>query len=71
MYAAVDPEDSASLEGVDARFATVDVEAGDALFVPVGWWHHVRALSVSISVAFSGFARPNHFGWYVPGALRA
>ena len=71
MYAAVDPEDPASLEGVDARFATVDVEAGDALFVPVGWWHHVRALSVSISVAFSGFARPNHFGWYVPGGLRA
>lgn len=27
---------------------------GEALFIPVGWWHHVRALTTSISVSFTG-----------------
>lgn len=26
---------------------------GDAIFIPKGWWHHVRALDVSISVSFT------------------
>jgi len=30
----------------------------EALFLPVGWWHHVRALDVSISMSFTNFA--NH-----------
>ncbi|MCA9637063.1 MAG: cupin-like domain-containing protein, partial [Myxococcales bacterium] len=38
-----------------------------ALFLPVGWWHHVRALDLSISVALNAFARPNTFDWYKPG----
>jgi lysine-specific demethylase 8 len=25
---------------------------GDVLFIPRGWWHHVRALSASFSVSF-------------------
>lgn len=41
---------------------------GDALFIPPCWWHHVRALEVSISVALNNFTRPNHFAWYTPGA---
>jgi ribosomal protein L16 Arg81 hydroxylase len=24
---------------------------GDALYIPPGWWHHVRSLSVSFSVS--------------------
>lgn len=41
---------------------------GEALFLPVGWWHHVRALDLSISVAFNNFVWPNDFEWYKPGA---
>lgn len=67
MYAAVDPEDPASLGPV--RVQAVDLGPGDAIFLPVGWWHHVRALSVSISLAFTHFVRPNAFDWYRPGAL--
>jgi len=67
MYAAVDPEAPATYADRDVRFTTVDLQAGEILFIPVGWWHHVRALDVSISVSFSGLARPNFFDWYRPG----
>lgn len=32
-----------------------DLGPGEILFIPVGWWHHVRALDVSISVSFTNF----------------
>jgi len=28
------------------------LEEGDTLYIPVGWWHYVRSLSVSFSVSF-------------------
>lgn len=39
------------------------IQPGELLFVPVGWWHHVRALDVSMTVSFTHFAYPNHFSW--------
>lgn len=32
---------------------------GEAIFLPVGWWHQVEALSLSASVSFTNFARAN------------
>jgi ribosomal protein L16 Arg81 hydroxylase len=32
------------------------IDSGDALFLPSGWWHHVRSLSASISLSLSNFA---------------
>lgn len=46
------------------------VEAGEALFIPAGWWHDVRALDASVSLAINAFARPNRYEWYTPGSLR-
>ncbi|MDQ3742110.1 MAG: cupin-like domain-containing protein [Actinomycetota bacterium] len=37
----------------------VTIGPGEVLFIPVGWWHHVRALDVSISVTLTNFARAN------------
>ena len=28
------------------------LEAGEALYIPVGWWHYVRSCSIGISVSF-------------------
>ncbi len=42
---------------------------GEALFLPVGWWHQVRALSRSVSLSFLNFHENNHFEWYAPGKL--
>lgn len=69
MYAAVDPE-APDL----ARFPwwpqvivrDFVIGPGEALFIPVGWWHHVRALDVSVSLAINGFAQPNRYDWLVP-----
>ncbi|KTE05509.1 hypothetical protein ATE71_18205 [Sphingopyxis sp. H115] len=32
---------------------------GEAIFLPVGWWHQVEALDLSASVSFTSFRRPN------------
>jgi hypothetical protein len=65
MYAGVDPD---ALDG--ALVKTVVLRPGDTLFIPVGWWHEVRSLGVSISLAFSNFARDVSFDWYRPGDIR-
>ncbi|MCH9665134.1 MAG: cupin-like domain-containing protein [Gammaproteobacteria bacterium] len=44
-----------------AEILEVELEPGDALLIPVGWWHHVRALEFSINVSFTNFAFPNDF----------
>lgn len=42
------------------------VNPGDALFVPVGWWHCVEALETSVSLSFTNFVYPNSFSWSQP-----
>ncbi|KAI1658465.1 Clavaminate synthase-like protein [Daldinia decipiens] len=43
-------EDLASFKEIP--FLDCILEPGDALYIPVGWWHYVRGLSVSFSVSF-------------------
>lgn len=69
MYADADPEHPERTPDLAVPYATAEVGPGDVLFIPVGWWHHVRALSTSISVAMAGFTRPNWFDWYRPGSV--
>ncbi|CAG8459126.1 11097_t:CDS:2 [Diversispora eburnea] len=35
-----------------AQFKECILESGDLLYIPPGWWHYVRSLSVSFSVSF-------------------
>ncbi|TVY89142.1 Lysine-specific demethylase [Lachnellula willkommii] len=36
----------------EAEYVDVILEAGDCLYIPLGWWHYVKSLSVSFSVSF-------------------
>jgi hypothetical protein len=69
-YAYIDPE-APDLERWpwwrDVTLHQVILEPGEVLFLPVGWWHHVRSLEVSISLSLLNFRRPNTFDWYRPG----
>jgi hypothetical protein len=70
VHSAMDPEHpdlDSYPQFADVRRMAVELSPGEGLFIPVGWWHHVRALDVSISVSFTNFRRPNHFDWYFPG----
>ncbi|HVC92377.1 MAG TPA: cupin-like domain-containing protein [Pirellulales bacterium] len=44
-----------------ARVIDVVIGPGELLFLPVGWWHYVRALDVSITVSFTNFVVDNDF----------
>lgn len=43
-------------------FLDFTLEAGDALFIPIGWWHQVTALDFSVSATYTNFRWPN-LGW--------
>jgi hypothetical protein len=55
--------------GLTARFPDLDgvhvhqviLQPGDALFIPLGWWHQVTALDFSVSVTHTNFIWPNDF----------
>ena len=36
----------------DARYVETVLGEGECLYIPMGWWHYVRSLSVSFSVSF-------------------
>ncbi|HTA81594.1 MAG TPA: cupin-like domain-containing protein [Bacteroidia bacterium] len=44
-----------------AKKITISLKAGEALFIPVGWWHKVTSLSNSISISVSAFRVKNLF----------
>lgn len=50
----------------DASVLKIVLEPGEVLFLPVGWWHQVRALDVSITISFTNFLFPNSYEWFSP-----
>ena len=50
----------------DATVFEVVVEPGETVFLPLGWWHQVRSLDVSLSFSYSNLALPNNFQFANP-----
>ena len=46
------------------------LEPGEIIFMPVGWWHQVKALDISISLSFTNFVFPNQFDYKNPDIRR-
>jgi ribosomal protein L16 Arg81 hydroxylase len=64
FYAAIDPQVvdvSVHPNAVDAIAAVVELEPGDAIFLPVGWWHAIQARDVSMTLSFLDFGVPNSY----------
>lgn len=53
------------LEGL--RVHQVQLMPGEALFIPLGWWHQVRSLDFSVSITHTAFRWPNDFHAAYPG----
>lgn len=45
----------------------VVVEPGETMFLPLGWWHHVTSLDVSLSFGFWNLDLPQQFEYHDPG----
>ncbi len=67
LYNRVDAREPQQGELAEVGFSAFEVHAGDAVFIPVGWWHQVVATTPSISVSLGGFEWPNAHLWYHPG----
>ncbi|MGJ7495974.1 cupin-like domain-containing protein [Variovorax sp. RT4R15] len=50
----------------DATVLEVVVEPGETMFLPLGWWHQVASLDVSLSFSYSCLAVPNQFDYPDP-----
>ena len=50
----------------DATVLEVVVEPGETVFLPLGWWHQVTSLDVSLSFSYSNLALPNDYRYDNP-----
>jgi len=49
-----------------AKVLEVVVEPGETVFLPLGWWHQVTSLDVSLSFSYSNLAVANQFSYTNP-----
>lgn len=57
----INPDSEKHPEFFNTHGVELLLEPGDAVFLPVTWWHRVHALEPSLSVSFFNFKYPNTF----------
>ncbi len=60
----IDAADIHEIQG--GRFYEVVLEPGDLLFLPIGWWHQVRALDFSVTLTYTNFRWKNDWSETYP-----
>lgn len=70
VYSRWDPTGDDPIDDPEALIE-LELNPGEALYVPAGWWHQVDALDPSITVTLLAWAWPNEYRWYRPGTLLA
>jgi len=50
----------------EVKVLEVVVEPGETVFLPLGWWHQVTALDVSLSFSFTNIDVPNSYSYTNP-----
>jgi hypothetical protein len=50
----------------EATILDVTVEPGETMFLPLGWWHQVLSLDLSMSLSYSNLDMPNDFSYANP-----
>ena len=60
------PDDQRYPDFRQAQMLEVVVEPGETVFLPLGWWHQVTSLDVSLSFSYSNLAIPNDYRYDNP-----
>jgi hypothetical protein len=60
------PDDRRYPDFRQASVLEVVVEPGETVFLPLGWWHQVSSLDVSLSFSYSNLAIPNDYRYDNP-----
>lgn len=55
------PDDIRALGEAAPKLWQCDIGPGEAVFLPVGWWHHVEALDHTVGMSFTNFPVDNDF----------
>lgn len=55
------PDDIRAQGGDAPKLWQCDIGPGEAIFLPVGWWHYVEALDHTIGMSFTNFPVDNDF----------
>jgi hypothetical protein len=62
------PDDPRFPDLRNVQWTQCDLAPGEVLFLPVGWWHSVEGLDVSITATFTNFAWRNDYMGRYPSA---